>query len=101
MKITFKRQPKSKGLSAVTTPYPDVDIKYNKRTIGMIIAPGWAASGKWKIQLALNKQPVSGDLRGWEWLNIKQSFKSEEECREYIKLNEAKILELDLHQLSE
>jgi hypothetical protein len=92
MKFTFKKQPRETGLASVGNPYPDTDIKLNKKIVGQIVAPNWASKdGLWYIRLTRKKEG------GWLWVQIKQKFESEPEAREWLQTNAEKVIALDLH----
>lgn len=77
IKVTFKKQPRSKGLASVGEPYPSVDIKINKKCCGYIAAPTWMTKdNKWAIRLMVESDPQ------WKWVNCTKRFDSEQEARE-------------------
>jgi hypothetical protein len=93
MSFTFKKQPKETGLSSVGNPYPNTDIKYNKKVVGHIVAPNWMSKDDvWKIRF------MQKDEKNWHWITIQQQFGSEPEAREWIRANAERILKLGLYQ---
>jgi len=78
MGITFKKQKKETGLRSVGYPYAAIDIKRDKKVIGMIDPPTWRKDG-WHVRLAVRNEP------GWGWLTLGKICGSEEEARELAK----------------
>ena len=98
LKFTFKKQPKETGLRAVGTPYPDTDIKVNKKAVGYISAPNWQTKTiAWKIRLAVKKEITTDDPAGFKWVHISRSFGSEGDARQWIKDNSEELSKLDLY----
>ena len=98
MKFTFKKQPKETGLRAVGTPYPDTDIKVNKKVVGYISAPNWQTKTiAWKIRLAVKKEITTDDPAGLKWVSAKKVFGSEADARQWIKENTEELSNLDLY----
>jgi len=100
MKITFKRQPKETGLSAIAYPWPNVDLKIRGKVFGYIGAPNWNCASnsatKWTIHIAVIKFSFGGKDEkyddnnpncSWMWVNIKPQFDSEEDARTWITKN--------------
>ena len=98
LKFTFKKQPKETGLRAVGTPYPDTDIKVNKKAVGYISAPNWQTKTiAWKIRLAVKKEITTDDPAGFKWVSAKKVFGSEADARQWIKENTEELSNLDLY----
>jgi hypothetical protein len=86
MGITFKKQPKETGLHSIGYPYPNVDIKLDKKTMGYISAPTWQTKNVWNIYLSVKKsEPDDNSNCDWKWVTVKKDFENEIEAREFIK----------------
>jgi hypothetical protein len=98
MKITFKKQPRETGLSAVGRPYPDVHVKVDKKRVGILHAPIYSTKDrKWGIQIAVEvRKHVNCS---WSWTSCQQRFDNEEKAREGAKLFIEQIVKsgLELH----
>lgn len=82
MRVGFKKHPKERGLAAVGSGQPSVDIKFNKKIIGLIKSPSWYAKDNfWRVRLT-----VKDDL-GFRWVTLKAKFETENEAREWVKQN--------------
>ena len=98
MKITFKKQPRATGLSAVGRPYPNVDVKVDKKEVGYILAPTFSSvDGKLGIQIAVEVR--KHENCSWSWTMCQQRFDNEEKAREGAKLFIEQIVKsgLELH----
>lgn len=78
MNITFKKQKRETGLGRVGYPHAVVDIKLDKKIIGLIDPPTWCKNG-WRIRLAVQRE------NGWQWITVDKICQSEEEARELAK----------------
>ena len=79
MKITFKKQPKEKGLAAVCAPPRGVDIKCDKKIIGFMAPDKIDGNWLWSIRIAICDKTALG---GWKWIALKEKGRSEEEAKE-------------------
>jgi len=100
--FTFKKQEKATGLMAVGEPYPNVDIKLNKKICGYISAPTWnSQSNKWLIRFSVIKKDIMEDGNSncsWRWITLKKQSETEQEARDFLKIYADKIIEkYDLH----
>ena len=86
MKVTFKKWDKLTGLESVGYPHRSVDIKVNKKKIGIIYAPNWQTKdGKWSIAFMVMKEPEdSNPNNNWKWIFMKARFDDEETAREFV-----------------
>jgi hypothetical protein len=85
MKLSFKKQPKETGLSAVGNPYQSVDIKGDKKLVGTIYAPNWRTkTNEWSIGLMVIDKTQHC---GWKWITLKFRGTSDQECRDWLKEN--------------
>ena len=99
MKFTFKKQPRETGLRAVGRPYPDTDIKVNKKIVGYISAPNWQTKGHaWRVRFAVKKESTIDNPACFKWFSVSESFESEGDARQWIKDNNSEELsKLDLY----
>jgi hypothetical protein len=95
IKITFKKRPRNTRLSAVGHPESDVDIKLDKKIIGWLSAPSWQTEdNKWGIWFHVMKnEPDNNPNCDWKNISLKIRFASEQEARDFIKLNINQISE--------
>ena len=71
MKFTFKKQPRETGLRAVGKPYPDTDIKVNKKRVGYISAPNWQTkSYAWLVRFAVKKESTIDNPAGFKGVSF-------------------------------
>ncbi len=89
MKLTFKKHPRETGLRGVGYSHSSVDIKLNKKKIGLIQAPNWQAPDrKWGLAFTIeNDRPEENPNCKWRWAFLKQRFDTEEAAREYLNAN--------------
>jgi hypothetical protein len=83
VKVTFKKQPRETGLAAVGNPYPDVDIKVDKKVCGHISAPNWQRN-TWDVYFMVIKKDIleDGNLNcEWKTVSAKKKFSTEEDAR--------------------
>ena len=98
LKFTFKKQKEETGLAAVGYPYPDVDIKANKKVVGYISAPNRQTKGhKWKVRFAMKKESTTASPADFKWVSALESFESEDDARQWIKENAEELSKLDLY----
>jgi len=77
IKLTFKKHPKETGLAAVGNRRQCVDIKMDKKIIGLIAAPNWSTEDqKYGVSVAVE----SSD--SWKWLFCKKRCETEQQARE-------------------
>jgi hypothetical protein len=91
-RITFKKEPRETGFRAVGHPYQSVNIKLDKKVVGIIHAPHWNSNPphKWVIRLAVKDKKYPN--AGWGWVQLKEHFDSEAEARLFIVLNRNNLL---------
>lgn len=93
MTLTYKKQKRETGLSAVGNPYPNTAIKLDSKMVGEISAPNWRSDGStWRIRLMV----VDGT--SWKWIQLKARPNTEEEARAFVTANAAKIIALGLRK---
>ena len=97
-KLTFRREPKQTGLSGVGNPYASVQIKRNKREVGLIAAPNWQTKdGKWGVGLMVKDEESSSF--GWKWVFFKARHDNEDAARAWVTENAERIQsKYDLHE---
>ena len=97
MKFTFRKEKPETGLANVGNPYPDTEIKVNKKVVGSIVPPSWRSSdNKWRIRLAVKK----GD--SWVWTKILVPFDDEPAARKWLNDHAAQIeKEFSLHSFED
>ncbi len=88
MKLSFKKHPKNTGLARIGSPHASVDIKVNKKRIGLIIPPSWNSSHyNWIIRLMVVKENILEDGNencSWKWIQLKKHFETEGLAREFL-----------------
>lgn len=102
MKLSFKKEKPATGLSAVAQLNPDTIIKADKIRCGTITPPNrFSQQGDlWFIQFMVKKEVTEQDPCPFRWAVMKAKFKTEPECREWIKANWAAICErYELHTM--
>lgn len=96
--FTFKKSAKETGLRAIGCPHANVDIKRDKKKVGMIYAPTWQTKdGKWSLAFMVNDHTGKNPNCGWGWIFLKPRFETEQEARQYVSDNAEKLLAMDLH----
>ena len=97
-KFTFRKDPRETGLAGVGNPYPNTNIKWEKKVVGCISAPSWnTTDNKWGIRLMVKKD----ERPGWAWVRLKARFDTEPEAREFLNENVEKLVVIGLHQDAE
>jgi hypothetical protein len=102
MKLSFKKEPKETGLSAIGNSYPRTKIKIDGKIIGEIVPPNWqSVHDVWVVRFTINKKDINEDGNpncSWRWVQLKSKFNNEESAREFLKENKDKIFgNFDLH----
>jgi hypothetical protein len=91
MKLSFKKQPKNTGLSAIGNPFSVTDIKIDGKRVGLIDPPNWSSKNKgWIIRFVVRKNDINEDGNPnctWRWITLVGEYKNEELAREYLKEN--------------
>lgn len=83
--ITFKNHPKNTGLYSVGNPDSDIDIKVDKKKIGLILASSWQQK-YWRIQIAIKKPvPDNNPNCDWKWTGFKKQFGESKDAKEFVK----------------
>lgn len=83
MRLTFKRQPPERGLASVGHTNRSVDIKIDKKVVGVISAPNWSTTDqKWRIRLTVDDQTKHC---GWKWIVLNIQFDDETQAREWLQ----------------
>lgn len=91
-RFTFKRRPIETGLAGVGRSRHDVDIKLNKKVVGIIYAPTWQTEdGLYRISLTVKDE--TGKCP-WRWVRLKARFPDEESARDWLNAAFQKIQEL-------
>lgn len=94
-KFTFKKEERPTGLVSIGTPYPDTNIKWQKKVVGYISAPNWHTKDhKWSIRLMIKKD----EHPGWVWKTLKARFEKEPEAREFLNKHVDTIVGFGLYQ---
>ena len=94
MKLTFKKQPKAKGLAGVGYPYQSTDMKLDGKVFGHISAPDWRTETVWKVRIAVKKsEPDDNPNCDWKWATFVKDFESDVDAREFIQSNISQIVE--------
>ena len=92
--ISFKKCKPETGLASIGYPFPNTNIKVNKKQVGYITAPTWQTKDdKWGIHLAIIKKSTKASPCPWKWVSIKRRFDTEPEARIWIKENLERIAE--------
>jgi hypothetical protein len=89
MRVTFKREPKETGLSAVANPRPSVNIKIDGDVVGIIEAPNWLSKDYvWTVRfMVIKTKPDNNPNCDWKWIKLKKTFEKEEDAREFVLKN--------------
>jgi hypothetical protein len=91
--ISFKKQPKETGLRAVGYTHSSIDIKVNKKRVGLISAPNWQKKG-WTIRISIMKpEPDDNPNCDWKWISVKTAFEDEQSARQWVKDNLKSVAE--------
>lgn len=86
MRLSFKKQPRERGLGGVGHPYPAVDIKGDGREVGWIDPPS-AFKQHYHVWMRLED---TSDTVGWR--NVYMFVcDTEEEARQWVKDNWNKL----------
>ena len=104
MKLSFKKEPKETGLSAIARPNADTQIKADKLRCGRISPPNrFSNQGDlWFINLMVKQVPTEADPCDFRWITLKTKFPTEPESREYIKKYWTLICKnFDLYQMKD
>lgn len=93
LSVTFRKNPKIKGLASVCAPEPSTIIKINKQPVGEIKPPSKynKAKGWYIIFTALDPKIDEDANKIWKWIQIRFDFPNEPEARKYAKENILKI----------
>lgn len=87
-KFTFKKQPRETGLASIGNPYPWVDIKLAGKVVGCIQPPSVFGGDTWRVRFMVISE---ANTRGWAWAELKAHYESEQDARDYITTNSARI----------
>lgn len=89
VKVTFKKEPRMPGLMGVGFPYQSVNIKINKKAVGVIHAPNWQSKDSlWGVSFSVMKaEPDDNPNCNWKWIHLKKRFADEETARGWVKSN--------------
>lgn len=102
MGLTFKKDKKETGLAGIVHPYPTTRIKLNKMEVGAIYPPTWQTPDhKWSVAIMVKTAEDAKYTSGWKWITFKARHDSEEQAREWVKNNWAKIEKLYTLRLTE
>lgn len=92
LRLSFRREPRPTGLSAIARPNPDTIIKVDGLQIGRIVGPSstnLGGSNHWSIRLAYKKEPTEKEPAPWKWMTLRRTattgFETEAEAREFIQ----------------
>lgn len=93
--LSFKRHPREKGLAAIGNQHPWVDIKLNKKVIGLIKPPTAFSQHKgFKVMLRVTE---SANACGWKWVTLKYEGENEAATRSFLQQEtEALLSKFDL-----
>jgi hypothetical protein len=96
--LTFKKQPKEKGLASVGYPYQCVDIKLDGEIVGMIDAPNCHTKGhEWRVSVAVVRIRTPGNPCPFTWFRVREVFSDEQTARQWVKDNTALIIDWGLY----
>lgn len=84
--VSFKKESRETGLRSVGYPHQNVNIKVNKRKCGWIQAPSWNRDG-WDVRIAVQSEITPDDPCNFRWRKYGVSFATEQEAREWVKVN--------------
>lgn len=103
MKLSFKKQPRETGLSAIGYPNSNTLIKVDNKIVGEIFAPTWHSKDDlWHIYFMIKKiEPDDNANCDWKWIFLKKGFETEVEGRNFIKENLDKIAKKYIFHFSE
>lgn len=102
IKVTFKNQKRERGLGAIGSPIPSVDILFNKKLVGVICAPNWRTSDNtWTVGITVKKEhPDNNPNCDWKWVYFKQKFEDLEQAKKFIIYNANQLtLHYNIHEL--
>jgi hypothetical protein len=101
MKLSFKKEKAETGLRAIASPDPTTQIKADKVRCGSITPPNrFSGQGDlWYIQMMVKREPTEQDPCDFRWVTLKGKFKTEPECRDWIKANWEAIQKLGLYRM--
>lgn len=81
-KFTFKNQPKERGLASIAKPYPDTDVKFEKKVCGIISAPNWQSKEKvYVVRISIKDVESS---TGWSWVTFKKRSETLQEAKDWL-----------------
>lgn len=88
-KVTFKKQPKPKGLAAAGYSERSIDCMINRKTFGTIAAPTWQDSeNKWSVSATIVKPaPDNNPNCEWKWIRFKLKHDTAEAAKEWLQNN--------------
>lgn len=83
------------GLMGVGFPYQSVNIKVDKKVVGVIHAPNWQTKDNlWGVSFSVIKAtPDDNPNCDWKWIHLKARFANEEDAREFVKNNIGDVVE--------
>ena len=95
MKVTFKKYPRETGLASVGNSQQSVNIKVDKKVVGIIHAPNWqTVDHKWSLSFSVIKDtPDDNPNCDWKWIFLKARFDTEEDARSFVIRNIDKLAE--------
>lgn len=94
--FTFKNDPKLKGLSAIGESIPTARIRLNGEVVGWIVPPSYRTN-ECKAYFHVKKEPTVDEPASFKNVQMKNTTKSVEEMKEWLKENTEKIISsLDL-----
>lgn len=102
--VTFKKHPQETGLAGIGHPNPLVDIKINKKVVGLIVGPSWKTPDNlWRVRFTVKKDhPDENPNCDWKWMQLKIKFETEADARTWAKENFKGISEkYTLHYLED
>ncbi len=83
-RLSFKKQPRETGLSAIGNPYASVDVKLDGLICGMVSVPSRFGHDHWKIRLIVKD---AEQKCGWRWVFLKGNHADEAAAREFLVKN--------------
>lgn len=79
-KFTFKNHKRETGLGAIGYPHPDIDIRLNKKNVGLIYAPNWQ-----KSDYSVGFMVIDADSAGgWKWIFLKKRTENADDIKTWL-----------------
>ncbi len=79
-KFTFKNHKRETGLGAIGYPNPDIDIRLNKKNVGLISASSWQKEDYSVGFMVIDSESAGG----WKWIFLKKRTKNADEMKTWL-----------------